>query len=165
MPHLSHTRPRGGRRLRAAGNIVLGAVALAILPLVVLPVLAQTPPTDPIAVRQAGMKQSGKDSDAIKKVVDAGGDVAPLAAQAQAIADWERKIPSEFPPGSDTGKTKAKPEIWQNFADFQSLAADTATQADKLVKLAQADDKAGFDAQYHTMAAACGTCHRRYRNR
>jgi cytochrome c556 len=165
MPHLSHTRPFGGQRLRAAGTIVVGGLALAILPLLVLPVLAQTPPADPIATRQAGMKQAGKDSDEIKKVVDAGGDVTALATQAQAIADWERKVPSVFPPDSDAGKTKAKPEIWENFADFQSLAADTATQADKLVKLAQADDKAGFDAQYHTMAAACGTCHRRYRNR
>jgi cytochrome c556 len=163
MPNLPHTRRRATKRLLAPGNILAGA--LAILPLLVLPALAQTPLADPIAARQAGMKQAGKDSDEIKKVVDASGDVAPLAAQAQAIADWERKVPNVFPPGSDAGKTKAKPEIWQNFADFQSLAADTAAQADKLVKLAQADDKAGFNAQFHTMAAACGTCHRRYRNR
>jgi cytochrome c556 len=161
MPHFTHARPCGGKHLQAARNILAGVLALAV----VLPALAQTPPADPIAARQSGMKQAGKDSDEIKKVVDAGGDVTALATQAQAIADWERKVPSVFPPGSDAGKTKAKPEIWQNFADFQSLAADTATQADKLVKLAQADDKAGFDAQYHTMAAACGTCHRRYRNR
>jgi cytochrome c556 len=44
-------------------------------------------------------------------------------------------------------------------------ATDFYQAADKLVTLAEADDKAGFAAQYKVVGGTCGACHRAYRER
>jgi cytochrome c556 len=119
-----------------------------------------------IAARQAGYKRMGDAFAAMKKVIEAGGDVAPLQASAQVVADWARQIPAMFPPGTETGhNTHARPEIWTNRADFDQRSAALTTEADKLVRLAAAADKAGFAEQWKTTGAVCGGCHRGYRSR
>jgi cytochrome c556 len=119
-----------------------------------------------IAARQLGYKRMGDAFGAMKKVIDAGGDVAAVQAQAQVVADWARQIPTMFPPGTETGHdTHAKPEIWTNRADFDQRSAALAAEADKLVRLAAADDKAAFAAQWKATGAVCGGCHRIYRTR
>ena len=73
-------------------------------------------------------------------------------------------IPSLFPAGSEKGDdTKALPEIWSNRAEFEKDAANLTTQAEKLVQLAEADDKAGFATQFQATGQACGACHRQFR--
>ncbi len=125
-----------------------------------------TTPSEIIAFRKAGYKHVGDLFGGMKKGIDAGADVAPFAPQAKEIADWARKVPTLFPPGTETGgETHALPAIWANKADFDSKAANLATEADKLSAAAATGDKAAFEAQWKTTGGTCGACHREYRAR
>lgn len=125
---------------------------------------ASLKPDDVIAGRQAGFDLQQGLATAMKAAVDGSQPVKPLAAGAKGIAAWARVIPSEFPAGTEAGHdTKAKPEIWSDQAGFQKAAANLAQAADKLVTLAEADDKAGFADQFAEMGKACGACHKQFR--
>ena len=131
--------------------------------------LAQGTPAEFIAARQAGYKQTGDNFGEIKKALEGGQDLAPLVARAQEVADWSRKVPSMFPPGSDTGaKTGALPTIWTDRPGFETAAANFNTQADKLVAVLKTGDRAAATTQFGATGATgatCGACHRTYRAR
>lgn len=133
-----------------------GAVSLA---------QAQAPasPADALKIRQAGMKATGANAGAIKKALEAGADLTPLAAKAQAIVDWAHRIPTMFPPGSDAGKTRALPAIWSSKADFDKHAADLAAAATRLEAALKANDATAAKAAFRATGATCGACHRGYR--
>ncbi len=123
-------------------------------------------PDDIIATRQAGFDLVQGTLVAMKATIDDGGSVKPLADGAKGIANWGHAIPGMFPVGTETGhNTKAKPEIWSDRDNFVKISADLSAAADKMVTLAQADDKAGFAAEFKEMGAACGACHRQFRAR
>jgi cytochrome c556 len=148
--------------------VVMGGVALA-LGLIGLARAADTimvKPDDIIAARQAGFDLQGGVLAAMKATVDSGGAVKPLTDGAKGLSSWGHVIPSMFPDGTQTGRnTKAKAEIWSDRAGFEKAAANFYTAADKLVTFAEADDKAGFATQFKETGAACGACHRAYRER
>ncbi len=119
-----------------------------------------------IAARQAGFDLQNGVAVAMKAAVDGGGDVKPFVDGAKGIAAWAKVIPSMFPAGTEKGHdTKAKPDIWSNNAEFEKDATNLATEAQKLVALADANDKAGFGAQFKVVGGACGACHRAFRER
>jgi len=123
---------------------------------------AQTPAnaTEIIDARKAGFKHVGDLFDAMKKGIDSGADVAPFAAGAKDIADWGKKIPTMFPPGTETGDgTHAQPAIWTDRATFDQNAENLATNAAKLADVAATGDKAAFAAQWKTTGGTCGSCH------
>lgn len=133
---------------------------------------AQTSPAVPlpadtiIAARQAGYDLQAGVATGMKTVIDAGGDVKGLVDGAKGLSSWGHVIPSMFPDGTQSGhNTKARPEIWSDRAGFEKAAQTFWTEADKLVVLADTDDKAGFAAQYTLTTQACGACHRAYRVR
>jgi len=117
-----------------------------------------------IAARQALMDLHQGIAAGMKAAVDGGQDVKPLSAGAKGLVASSRVIPSLFPAGTDQGKTKAKPEIWSDRAGFEKAAANLNAQAEKLVPLADANDKAGFATQFAAVGQACGACHRAYRS-
>jgi cytochrome c556 len=150
------------RKLLLGGLVVvfgIGGVAQA----------ADTPALKPdsiIATRQAGYDVVQGNLSAMKAAVASGASVKPLADGAKGFVSWGNVIPSLFPAGTETGhKTKAKPEIWSDTAGFQKDAANFVAAAQKLETLADADDKAGFAAQFKVVGEACGACHRGYRAR
>jgi len=121
-------------------------------------------PDEVIAARQAVMDLQAGSAAAMKAVVDGGGDVKPLTATAKGLVASSSLIPALFPKGTEQGhNTKAKPEVWSDRAGFEKAAANLHTQAEKLVQLADANDKAGFAAQFQQVGQACGGCHRPYR--
>src|SRR3546814_10546306 len=87
---------------------------------------------DVIKERKEGFKGNKDAAAAIKKVVEAGGPAADVVAPAQKIADWATKIPAHFPKGSDTGDTKAKPEIWAKWDDFTKAASNKDRKSTRL---------------------------------
>ena len=120
---------------------------------------------DPIETRQAGQDLVAADFGGIRAVVNAKGDVKAVANPAKAIARWIRQFPTQFPKGSEQGhNTRARPEIWADFADFQQRANNLADAADKLAQLADAGDTAGVVAQINVVRDACAACHRTYRS-
>ena len=120
-----------------------------------------------IKTRQAAFNLSGVAMGSMKAAIDAGGSVRPQTFAARSLARWAHALPGAFPAGTgldaNPGATKARPEIWSDRAGFEAKAADYAAAADKLVELAQADDAAGFAAQWTTVRTACGACHAVYR--
>ena len=120
---------------------------------------------DPIETRQAGQDLVAADFVGIRAVVNAKDDVKAVANPAKAIARWIRQFPTQFPKGSEQGhNTRARPEIWADFADFQQRANNLADAADKLAQLADAGDTAGVVAQINVVRDACAACHRTYRS-
>ncbi len=123
-------------------------------------------PDDIITGRQAAFDLQQGVFSAMKGTIDAGGSVKPLVDGAKGLVSWGHAIPAMFPVGTESGhNTKAKPEIWSDQADFEKDAANLVAAADKLVTLAEADDKAGFAAQWKETGGTCGACHRAFRAR
>jgi cytochrome c556 len=120
---------------------------------------------DVVATRETGMKAASANARAIKTALDAKADLAPLAEKAAEIAAWGRRLPALFPPGSDTGKTKALPVIWTHKADFDQHAADLAAAADKLAVALKANDAAAAGSAFAATGTACAACHRDYRQK
>ena len=89
-------------------------------------------------------------------------DAAQAKTALQVYIDAADKMPTLFPPGSDTGavKTSAAPAIWTDMAGFKADAAKLG--ADAKAGLA-ATDAASFAAVFKTINMDCSACHGKYR--
>jgi cytochrome c556 len=67
-----------------------------------------------------------------------------------------------FPEGSDKD-TKAKPEIWQKRADFDSKMDKMISEVAKLPAVVRGGDMAAFKQQVGETGKACKSCHDEYR--
>src|ERR1700693_2701995 len=81
--------------------------------------------------RQTLMENNSGNAKAIKGAVEAK-DYATVEAKARDIMGNAEKIVSLFPKGSDTGKTKATPAIWEKSDDFAKAAKNLGTDASGL---------------------------------
>ncbi len=87
-----------------------------------------------------------------------------ISAHARAIAALSPAFASLFPKGTETGKTRAKPEIWQQMDKFMAAAEVLQTEAGALAKVAEAVDMARIGAQFgKTAKLGCGGCHSVFR--
>ena len=117
-----------------------------------------------VQVRRASMFMSGAIMSSMKAGIDAGASPRSQVFTAGTIARWAGAMPGVFPAGSgEVTGTKARPEIWTNRADFDAKAAALAAAATRLQELAQADDAAGFAAQWTEVRASCQSCHDVYK--
>jgi cytochrome c556 len=117
-----------------------------------------------IALRQAMMDLQQGGAAAMKAAVETKADVKPLVAGAKGLVASTGLITTMFPHGSERGhETRAKPEIWSDPSGFEKAAANARAQAEALVKVAEANDQAGFATGLAAMGQACGSCHRQYR--
>jgi cytochrome c556 len=92
-------------------------------------------------------------------------DAATFAHNAEIIA-YMSKLPLEgFVPGSESGDTKAKPEIWLDMDDFKVKLEKMQGEAAKLAEVAKAGDFAAVKAQFGETGNACKACHDKYRNK
>jgi cytochrome c556 len=148
-------------RMKRFGRGAWLGVAAAVA--VVSAGLAATP-DEVIAARRAGYKHIGEVAKAMKAGVESGADVTQFAAGAGDIAAWADKIPTMFPPGTETGGgTHALPTVWSERPEFDKLAAKLKVEATKLQTVAATGDKAAFLAQFKATGAVCGECHHTYR--
>jgi cytochrome c556 len=121
-------------------------------------------PDEVIAERRAGYKHQGEVFKAMKDGIEAGADVKQFADGAAYIVDWAGKIPTMFPPGTETGGgTHALPTVWSDRPGFDKLSAQLKVEAEKLQQVALTGDKAAFLAQFKQTGGVCGECHRTYR--
>jgi len=91
------------------------------------------------------------------------GDVAAIEAAAGRMVDWAEEMPSYFPAGSDS--EGAKPEIWQNFSDFEEKAAANANAARHLQAVSGQGNMADVVAAAKALGGTCKACHTSYRNK
>ena len=68
-----------------------------------------------------------------------------------------------FPEGSHTGKTRAKPDIWENMADFESKFDDLKSAANALQEAAASGDKEAIVEKFKATGGACKACHDDYK--
>jgi cytochrome c556 len=119
--------------------------------------------SDVVADRQRVMKLNGASwADAQAKLK--AGNVEAVAVNAETMALTATQIPALFPQGSLTDKSKAKPEIWEKWSEFEAAAKNMSAQAEKLRDAARSKDQAATEAVAKDFGRqACGTCHQPFR--
>jgi len=117
---------------------------------------------DIIEKRQDAMKGNSANAKAIKAAVEAK-DYVTVEAKAKDIMGTADRIVSLFPKGSTTGKTKAKPEIWEKSEDFSKAAKNLSKAAGELASAAKGGNDAEVGVKVKALGDACGACHKVFR--
>ena len=89
-----------------------------------------------------------------------------FAAWADDLASVSKvSVERGFAPGSDKGKTRAKPAIWENSDDFAQKLANFRSEAAALAVAANSGDKAAKIEQFKQTGGTCKACHDNYKSR
>jgi len=142
-----------------------------LIPLVAAMVVACTTAPPP---RMIGTNDIVFDRQRIMKVQDANlaeirnkmkaGNIEGIGVNAEVIAITSMQIPSLFPEGSLTGKSNAKPEIWQRRGEFEGRAKNLTIWSERLRDAARAkDEKAVADILKDYDRVTCVACHDAFR--
>lgn len=152
----------GHRNLRA--GMLLGSLIILVVTGCAMTQSGMKPGTgDVVADRQRLMRLNGASWADIQAKAKAG-NVEAIQVNAETLALNSEHIPFLFPEGSLTDKSKAKPEVWQKFPQFQDAAKNMGTLAARLRDAAKAKDAATVEAMVKEFGAkACGTCHTPFR--
>jgi cytochrome c556 len=148
-------------------RLVLALTAVAAL-CTALPASAQfAKPEDAIKYRKGAFTVMATHFGRIGAMVN---DKAPWDAKAAAenaeIAAYMSQLPfAGFVPGTDTGETKAKPEIWKETDKFKAAATKMQEAVAKLNTVAKGGDKAAIKAAFGDAGGACKACHDDFRNK
>jgi cytochrome c556 len=117
-----------------------------------------------IPARQQLMKEQGAAMKSLTDKLKAGD--TNVAADAHKLVETSKQIPKLFPEGSvDPKVSRAKPEIWQKWSDFEAYAKTLETKASQI----ESSAKGGANAQALNTAATdmgrttCGACHNAFR--
>lgn len=122
---------------------------------------------DPIADRQALMKERGNLVGGLSKVVkgEQAFDAAAVLAALKGLEANAVKFDADtlFPVGTEQGgKTTAAPKIWEDMAGFEA-AEDKYLVDIKAIVAAPPADAGALKAQFGTITGDCGACHQTYR--
>jgi cytochrome c556 len=118
---------------------------------------------DIVVDRQRIMKVQGTNFADIQEKFKAG-NIAGIAVNAEVLAITALQIPSLFPEGSLTEKSKVKPEVWQRWPEFEASAKNLAIWSERLRDASRAKDAAAVaDIMKDYGRVACGSCHTPFR--
>lgn len=151
---------------RARGLMVAAAVGVAITAAAVVRQQARGSsgeeelPAGPLRERHELMEQIGADAKKVGRGVKAG-DHAAVAEAAEKINAAAGRITGLFPEGSLHPRSRAKPEIWKNWAEFTAIAQRLQDTSARLVTAAK--EKGDMDAASKAMFDACKSCHDQFR--
>jgi cytochrome c556 len=70
-----------------------------------------------------------------------------------------------FVAGTDTGETKAKPEVWKDADKFKAAATKMQDAVAKLATVAKGGDKGAIKAAFGDAGGTCKGCHDDFRNK
>lgn len=151
------------RKHLRTGIVLAGLVTLALASAATGQSTTKIWTSDVVADRQRLMKLNGASwADAQAKLK--AGNAEAVAANAETMALTATMIPALFPEGSLTDKSKAKPEIWQKWPEFEAAAKNLENRAAALRDQAVAKDGAAVTTNVATFGReACGTCHTPFR--
>ncbi len=119
-------------------------------------------PHDVIAFRSYLMENIGSNAKEMKAKIDAG-KRKEAKLNAQVLAIHATRIEALFPTGSTTDSSRAKVEIWQNWAAFLALASALSTEADTLVIAVGQGTESEVQAQMKKVFSTCKSCHDQFR--
>ncbi|MFI5396039.1 MAG: c-type cytochrome [Candidatus Binatia bacterium] len=117
-------------------------------------------PAGPIRDRHELMEGIGKNAKIIGDALKAG-NTAPVAGAAEKLQGDAAKITALFPPGSTHAKSRAKPEIWQNWPKFEEGTKELQANAGRLAAAARSGGDVRAAAK--AMFGACKSCHDQFR--
>jgi cytochrome c556 len=117
-------------------------------------------PEGPIRDRHELMEGVGKNAKAIGNALKSG-DLTPVAGAAEKIQADAAKATALFPPGSTHPDSRAKPEIWSDWKDFEARMKDLGTAAGAVA--AAAKSAGDVSAAANKMGESCKGCHEKYR--
>jgi cytochrome c556 len=125
--------------------------------------MASKAPAEVVADRQRLMKLHGALWRDIQDKAKAG-NVEGIAVSAEALALNAQRIPGLFPKGSMTEKSKAKPEIWDKWTEFEAAARKLETESVRLRDAALTKNAGATQEVMKDFGRnACGTCHTPFR--
>ena len=152
-----------GRLSLTASVIVTASLVVGIVAGCAGKSMSQGGSGDVVADRQRVMKLQGASWADIQAKAKAG-NIEAIAVNAETLAMTARQIPALFPEGSLTDKSKAKPDVWQKWPEFQAAARNLEAQAEKLRDAARAkNEQLAQDIVKDFGRTACGTCHTPFR--
>ena len=117
-------------------------------------------PAGPIRQRHELMEGIGKSAKVIGEALKSG-NLMPVAGAASDIQARAEKILPLFPLGSLHEKSRAKAEIWSNWAEFESSTKKLGVDAGALAATAKGNGDVGAAAK--TMFSNCKSCHDKFR--
>lgn len=116
--------------------------------------------------RHEGMKSIGKSNKAIARQIQGRSpDLSLIRLSARQIAKLSRQGSGWFPQGSgpESGKTGARPEIWQDPRDFAARLRNFQVAARAFDAAAAGSDVGAIRARFADMGGTCKACHDKYR--
>ncbi len=119
---------------------------------------------DVIKQRKKLMKSNNKTTKALKKAVKAK-DYAAIQAGTKTIIVNMGKLPTLFPKGSTSKKSRATKAIWKDWGGVKDNIGWVKQSANALAAAAVAKDNDLVDLEYKAVNSACSQCHRSYRKR
>lgn len=118
---------------------------------------------DVVADRQRLMKLNNASWKDIQEKAKAG-NIEGIAVNAETIAVNAMHIPVLFPAGSAAEKSRAKPEIWQKWTEFENDGKSLQAMAEKLRDTARTKDAEATQAIVRDFQKqTCDTCHTPFR--
>ena len=91
---------------------------------------------------------------------------AQLELSAQVVQNMSMVAYEGFLQGTEQSKgTKAKPEIWKEWAKFQEIAVKLQGETPKLLAAAKANDIKAIQAALGGVGGSCKTCHDAYQSK
>lgn len=117
-------------------------------------------PAGPIRDRHELMEDIGKNAKTIGDALKSGKH-DPIEAAAKGIEADSAKVLALFPKGSTDPNSRAKDEIWADWAKFERINKDMGTKAGELAAAAAAKGDVGAAA--NAMFGTCKSCHDDFR--
>jgi cytochrome c556 len=145
----------------------LSLAALAVGSIVTaLPAAAQfAKPEDAIKYRKAAFTVMAAHFGRVGAMASGRAPFDAAAAQSNAdIATMMSKLPfTAFGPGTDTGDTRAKPNVWSDNAKFVAAATKMQEEMVKLDVAAKSGNLDQLKAAFGPVGGACKACHDDFR--
>jgi cytochrome c556 len=126
--------------------------------------VAQSTPAQVVEQRQEGMKSLWRNyyQEMSRVVRGQSDDIAGVATRASQASEALKKVALLFPPGTGRDaapKTRAKPEIWTQRAEFEAALTKLIAETDAIGTAARSGNLDAVKAQWPKVAEACGACH------
>jgi cytochrome c556 len=116
--------------------------------------------------RHDAMEQLGKAMKELHRALATSpADMSAVRAQTATMASIAPKIPAMFPArtGPEAGKTRAKPEIWQQHDLFLRKSKDFVAASQAIDAAARSGDMNKVMALHDRVDEACDGCHKPFR--
>lgn len=121
----------------------------------------QTKGDQDIRHRRAAFTLMSSYFERLVQTAEGGRPYDPKAAlkDAQTVEALSKLPWAGFVPGSESGNTRASPDIWLEEERFRSLALDMQDQVQKLRAVAETEDLNQLKAAVGIARKSCGACH------